>query len=997
MTYGTIVRRRGSPPEVEYFFHQCLWSTALSNAADRFVCRAWTKCGFHTLKLKSGSPGVAMRSTPAGSLSGTGRRQTRLRMEALSPPRRPRPTTPEARDQSKSKFQGEAITNVLVLHQNEERARQDAERKAKLSQRQNARQKVRNPYDRFLENQEAEWGRKKDRRSAVVSLLRSVCEQLRKNKNAPLSRDAEALGLTNSCQPKYALSTFKGKLSWRGAELCATLFDAFDGDNDKRWTYSDFRRYLEAVGRPAEFEAVVLDSSESFRCYFDDLYGTDERNLIGLEHFRNYRECIEDVHPVEKDVLACGLSASPQVLEAWRAVRKTWDALIAFGAHPLVVSIRRALPMEQAEERPPHTLPAAMFRQLCHDSGLTLMAEEAAKLWHVHTRKNALMVEIRTEYKYKHRFGFHQLSHVDSDPSLIYRDAFIGWWFAGRPLLPTAPRGAGAVLGLRRMLRRVLTTGNACYTRVKRAVDRGLLARLGLVKDDLATLDLSLATGDEGKDLQDEEGRLGVEIDVEHGEDATSTKAKLQVPSQSGASLNLDFPCREDADEDDLRRFKKRLKVVLEQYVVPPLQELTPGFHTVRVIKVMPYTPPDDPAKPKPKAKKAKKVEVEEADDEPEVIRVQFLWKNELNADAFLRRRVGLGLGLKALVPEFAWSLRCATSLEDLLDNTRVSLGAPDFSLRMSLHAIYARKVLHRVGEEVLHALDEEADLLKAARESSAMAHERAVRRSVESHGALLKDGERPIAGITGHAAPAQTASAVREEHDASEANATRNVLWTCVRWLGATKAQKLDFVFRDLREGILGSPAILALVPAAWLPSLKQLLDKGGVAKLWSRWRTSAEAELGGLWREVEDVEGAIQARAEAIVQAEKDAWAALTEDERTRRRFEQEKKALQDKILRADIEAANRKLGIEPEKKKKKKKREGEESEEEEPPEDEGEVEFGRRLRKRHSKTVRRVLEMYRLATAVLYGCSSVTLHSNATKVEISLEGLDFFAELP
>ena len=69
-------------------------------------------------------------------------------------------------------------------------------------------------------------------------------------------------------------------------------------------------------------------------------------------------------------------------------------------------------------------------------------------------------------------------------------------------------------------------------------------------KDDLATLDLSLATGDEGKDLQDEEGRLGVEIDVEHGEDATSTKAKLQVPSQSGASLNLDFPCREDADED---------------------------------------------------------------------------------------------------------------------------------------------------------------------------------------------------------------------------------------------------------------------------------------------------------------------------------------------------------------------------------------------------------------------------------------------------------------
>ena len=36
--------------------------------------------------------------------------------------------------------------------------------------------------------------RKKDRRSAVISLLRSVGEQLRKTKNPPLSRDAEALG-----------------------------------------------------------------------------------------------------------------------------------------------------------------------------------------------------------------------------------------------------------------------------------------------------------------------------------------------------------------------------------------------------------------------------------------------------------------------------------------------------------------------------------------------------------------------------------------------------------------------------------------------------------------------------------------------------------------------------------------------------------------------------------------------------------------------------------
>merc|ERR1711903_413295 len=119
-------------------------------------------------------------------------------------------------------------------------------------------------------------------------------------------------------------------------------------------------------------------------------------------------------------------------------------------------------------------------------------------------------------------------------------------------------------------------------------------------------------------------------------------------------------------------------------------------------------------------------------------------------------------------------------------------------------------------------------------------------------------------------------------------------------------------------------------------------------------------EEELGDLWGEVEGVEGAIQARADAIVQAELDAWNALDAEERRRRTFEREKQALEAKILKA-------------------------------------EVDFVRRLRKRHAKTQRRVLEMYRRATSLVYGVSQITLHSNATKVEVALEGLDLFAELP
>ena len=165
-------------------------------------------------------------------------------------------------------------------------------------------------------------------------------------------------------------------------------------------------------------------------------------------------------------------------------------------------------------------------------------------------------------------------------------------------------------------------------------------------KERLATLDFSFEVGDEGKDLQDEEGKIGIEIDVEHGDDATSTKAKLQVPSQCAASVSGDLPAREDADPDEVRRLRKDLKLFLDKYVVPHVQELTPGFQQVRVVKVLPYVPPeDDAAAAKKKFNKPEPVD-EDEEDEPEPIRVQFLWKSEANVDYFLRRRVGLGLGL---------------------------------------------------------------------------------------------------------------------------------------------------------------------------------------------------------------------------------------------------------------------------------------------------------------------------------------------------------------
>jgi hypothetical protein len=207
------------------------------------------------------------------------------------------------------------------------------------------------------------------------------------------------------------------------------------------------------------------------------------------------------------------------------------------------------------------------------------------------------MVELREEYKHKHRFGFHQPSSVTSDAAFVYKDAFVAWWFAGRAHEKRPyfrEKASGSLLGLRSFLRGAFDMGRRGYERVKRAVDRGLLdkVKLAMVKERLATLDFSFEVGDEGKDLQDEEGKIGIEIDVEHGDDATSTKAKLQVPSQCAASISIDLPAREDADPDEVRRLRKDLKLFLDKYVVPHVQELTPGFQQLRVVKCCPTCRP---------------------------------------------------------------------------------------------------------------------------------------------------------------------------------------------------------------------------------------------------------------------------------------------------------------------------------------------------------------------------------------------------------------------
>ena len=104
------------------------------------------------------------------------------------------------------------------------------------------------------------------------------------------------------------------------------------------------------------------------------------------------------------------------------------------------------------------------------------------------------------------------------------------------------------------------------------------------------------------------------------------------------------------------------------------------------------------------------------------------------------------------------------------------------------------------------------------------------------------------------------------------------------------------------------------------------------------------------------------------------------MTREEKRRQRFIQEKAALQAKLGSRAADAtgdARDEVQVDEEK--------------------ESDVHFAQRMRQDHARHLREALELYRLAAATLYGVSQVTLHSNKSKVEIAIEGLDIFDPLP
>jgi len=116
------------------------------------------------------------------------------------------------------------------------------------------------------------------RRATLISLLRSLQKSLEQNDT--MTDRSKTLVEERTFDKKAGIKSIVRKpnstLSHRGVQLSEGLHRHFDDGDKGGMAFKEFRGYLAAVGRRKEM-ANVTDSEESWRLFFDDMDGLDDR------------------------------------------------------------------------------------------------------------------------------------------------------------------------------------------------------------------------------------------------------------------------------------------------------------------------------------------------------------------------------------------------------------------------------------------------------------------------------------------------------------------------------------------------------------------------------------------------------------------------------------------------------------------------------------------------------------------------------------------------
>ena len=311
-----------------------------------------------------------------------------------------------------------------------------------------------------------------------MSLLRSIRHSLHVN-GQPQLEELPFFG--SESKGAWLWSKRTEQLTERGAEKARELYDLF-ANFEGAMGFFEFRGYLQAVGRPNELDEHVGGSQEAWRCYMFDSYGTDYRGSLTPEGFILYRESIEHRHPLEFDLLRCGITVLPKRLVEWRRHNAAFDKL---ARENVSKSELRALQMEGRPWIP--KVPKEELQLLAFESsGEVIPESRIASEMKQHFLKNECMASVREYYNIRHRFAVHQTSNVDpNDLFCVYRDSIAGWWFSDRPRFQLRYFDR-TLTGMRLWASRAIRNGSklvsSVFDKLAQIVERGLISTASIAR-----------------------------------------------------------------------------------------------------------------------------------------------------------------------------------------------------------------------------------------------------------------------------------------------------------------------------------------------------------------------------------------------------------------------------------------------------------------------------------------------------------------------------------
>ena len=367
-----------------------------------------------------------------------------------------------------------------------------------------------------------EYARLLERRSRVVSMLRDVETQLRRQgcEPRPSSPIAKAEEVT-----KEADLMINGVFSWRGVEVCRRLFETFDADGDGVLSVTEVANYRDYLGIPEE-EGVAWTFSD----------------------FLRHRLKIK--RDLEKDALQVVSLSSKR----WERVKKIFAK---------------------------NKMPATEFQYICGACGCALSSRDSTYTLRLLRARAFVNASLRKDYKRRHTFGFHETSKVDADDvDFVYRETFLAWFFSGAATKKDLY--AASVLSLRRWLRRLVSNTRTFMGLLGDIVDRGRLLkeRLAALATERADLDVDIRVlasdkNDDDSDLDD--GGLVAEGSLTYLTDLSN--------QSKDASVIVDFQVRKNiADKNDLKRLVKVATKLLQEDFDPELKRLFPKYAGLKVL-----------------------------------------------------------------------------------------------------------------------------------------------------------------------------------------------------------------------------------------------------------------------------------------------------------------------------------------------------------------------------------------------------------------------------